>query len=229
MKKRIICGILVVFLGIALFIVTFLNQEKKILIPVVNGTILATTKITAADISYLEVDASFLEENIYLDSSIIIQLYTDRSVTLVPNMFFYKELLIDEQQYLTYTEALIKEDEVIYPVIVDSTMINDVSFINQYVDVYATIQRKDGIPITDCILQSVRIVGIKDRNGLDITDERSNKIVNIVLLAIKEEHISYLKDSSLLGSIQLYYQSNPDNVTRLVSDSKVIEYLNELY
>jgi Flp pilus assembly protein CpaB len=79
---------------------------------------------------------------------------------------------------------------------------------NQYVDIVFTSKDKRKPIVSDVIFHSVRVLAVKDRNGLDMDDSKSQKVPAIVLLAMNKQDIPPFIHAQIIGDIDLIIKIN---------------------
>ncbi|MPM88201.1 hypothetical protein SDC9_135302 [bioreactor metagenome] len=142
-------------------------------------------------------------------------------------MMFYEGMLIDEETYQTYPEFKLQADQLAYMVTGSQVSKLRGSLVtDRYLDLYVTLQLPKQTAVIDCLLRQVRIIGIKDQKGLNITETKSTGIPYVVILAVDEAYLNYLKKAEAMGSVELHLtrkQGHEECV--LASDSTVLPYL----
>lgn len=206
-NKYVIIGA-VVSLGVCsyLFFQISLKQAISLVeVPFVINTIYPHQQVRSEDIEIREIPSYYVENNVWLKKDEIVGKYVDLQSKLVPGMLFYKHLLIDESAVQDLPMLLLKPNQSAFAYATDlyKSLGNSLE-INQKVDLYFTYYDKSvKKTYVDCLVNRVRIIGIKDRNGLDIHDVEAKSIPSVILLAIDSGYIDLVKKASKLGTIDL--------------------------
>lgn len=230
-KKRIFIFMMVlIMLMDFIFIRWYCNQKIDLIeIPVANRDIPARTKIDETLFDYVEIPSAYIDSNAYLLAEDIVDKYTDLGNTIRKGSPFYIGDLYHEKELPDAPSMKLKKGQTAFPLSVDLVKFsgNTISE-DQKVDVYVTIEQTKGTPIVDNVIKAVRVIGIKDRNGIDIQDETSSHVPYVVLLAINDDLIQYLKVAERIGDIDILAPSTnyADGEESLFNDqSEVLQYI----
>lgn len=211
-KKQLQIGFSLIFILIINFLVFNIAVKREvnlIKIPVSKESIAPRSKISESDIDYIEVPAIFVNEDFYSKSEEIINLYSDILTTIPKNSPFYKEVLFEESKLPDYPAILLNDNQVVYNLASDLIKLSGNSIVvGQKVDIYTTYAPRNSKPIVDLLVSSVRIIGVKDKKGLDVSHPDSNKIPHIVLLALDKEIMPIVRSSAEIATLELYAKSS---------------------
>lgn len=97
---------------------------------------------------------------------------------------------------------LLKENQALFAL--DASLISTAGnsyVVNQKVDIYGAIKLRDKV-VVDRLISSVRIVGIKDKNGNDV-DKNNDNLPKVILLALERSGIPVLTKLQAMGEISL--------------------------
>ncbi len=232
-SKQVQIGFSLIFVVIINFLVFNIALKKEInltKIPVSKNTIYPRSKISEEDIVYIEVPSAFIDDNFYLKSADIINLYSDIQTIIPKNSPFYKEVLFKEENLPDYPAILLKDNQVVYNLSSDLIKLSGNSIVvGQKVDIYTTLSKRNEKPIVDLLVSSVRIIGVKDKKGLDVSNPESNKIPHIVLLAIDRDIMPIVRSSEEIASLELYAKSIKESSEKesIFNDSaEILNYIN---
>jgi len=233
-KKKII--IVVTCFALLLVLLTFLsfkilstNKIEVVEVLVAKETIYPRTKITEYNTVAICIPKVFITDNVLMDKKDIIGRYTGVYALIPKGSMFFSDTLEVQENLSDYPALLLKKGQISYSIMSDVAKSGGNSLVaGQKVDLYASITIKDQLPVTDCLIKAVRITAIKDRNGLDITNEKSNGIPYVILIAVDESLVKYLKTAVKIGTIELYavntnYKDQEESI--LQSEALVLPYL----
>lgn len=211
--------IAVVIINFLVFNIALKKEINLIELPVVNTTIYPRSKISEEDISFIEVPKSFINENMYSDKDEIIGKYSDIQTHLPTSSPFYKEVLFDEKDLPDYPSILLNDDQVVYTINSDLVKLSGNSIVmNQKVDIYTTLVRRNEKPIVDLLVSQVRVIGVKDKAGLDVTHPESSKVPHIVLLALNKDIMPIVRSCDEIAELELYAYSISERDNTLESE-----------
>ncbi len=225
----VISVILLVLINYLLFNLALSNKIALVEVYVANRNIYPRTEIKETDLKTIKIPKAYLIDKAVKKKSDIIGKYTEIQGMIPKGSLFYQEMLHDKNDLPDYPSLLLKSSQVSFAIQSDVVRSSGNTLtVGQKVDLYVTINRKDGPPIVDCLIKAVRITAIKDRNGLAISDSKSSKIPYVVVIAVEQSQVEYLKVATKIGALDLYgvntsYQDNEESL--LQKDSKVLEYL----
>lgn len=100
----------------------------------------------------------------------------------------------------------------------------------QYVDIVVTLSIKRDNPLVETIFSNVRVLSVKDRYGLDMSDPKSQRAPAVVLLAINHEDANdfYLaKNKGQIDLIPILSGSIIQNEASKKTDSIIWSILHE--
>ncbi len=231
-KKKLIGFVSIIMLCTLNYIVFQIMLEHTIdlvEVSVVKETLYPRDKIEKEDLMTIEVPRLYVHDGIYTSESDVIGKYLDIQSTLPKGSFLYKEILFNEEDLPDYPAMLLKDEQVAYSLSTDlKEMAGNTIVVGQKVDIYVSIAIRNEKPVVDYLLKGVRVVGVKDRKGLDLKNPESTKIPYVVVLAIDEMYIPYMESAQEVGEISLMaiatnYDDNYD--CELNEESKVIPYI----
>lgn len=174
-------------------------------VPIASRTILPHQKITDSDYVMKQVPRVYVEKGVYLKKEEIVGKYVDLQSKVARGSMFYQDMVKGEQEIQELPALLLKPGQVAFPLSSDLLKSSGTTLaVNQKVDVYITYtDSKSKETTVDRLLQNVRIIGIKDRNGLSLTEEKAQRIPAVLVLAIQEDYVNYLKKASKMAVIDV--------------------------
>lgn len=222
--------IIVLIVNFLVFKIAVKKEVNLTRVPVAKETIYPRTKISKEDLMYVEVPKVSINDFVVVDEENIINKYSDIQTTIPKQSLFYKEVLFEEKDLPDYPSILLNENQVVYNLNSDLVKMSGNSIVvGQKVDVYTTLNKRNETPIVDLLVSSVRIVGVKDKKGYDVTHPDSSKIPYIVLLALDKDIMPIVRTADELATLELYAHSNveADEESQLNEHARILEYVNE--
>jgi Flp pilus assembly protein CpaB len=123
---------------------------------------------------------------------------------LAPGSFFYHEYVEEAQNVGDQPQLMLERGQGVASLAVDLlTSAGNTLWPGQYVDIVFTSKDKRKPIISDVIFRSVRVLAVKDRNGLDMSDSKSQKIPAVALLALNQQDIPLFLHAQIFGDIDL--------------------------
>ncbi len=237
MKERIIRKILyivitssAILLLIALGFHVRLNDELQLKKTYVAAKdILPREKINESDLIEIEVPKAYLQDYTYTTKEEIIGKYTEIQGMIPAGSPFYKSMLFDESDLPDNPFTQLRSGQAAYSMNVDLTSLGGVLKSGQRVDIHYSIVTND-LSLTDCLIENVRIISIKDHRGIDIENDESSKTPYLAILAVNEEDVSLLTLADSLGQVKLITSSSTydsELEASRVQDSKILAYLDQ--
>ena len=200
-----VVGILILIaLNVLLFDIAVKRSIDYIEIPVAAKMLSSRSKIDESSFRMQRVPSALVEGNVITDKNELIDRWVKYSVTLAQGSFFYQEYIEDASDSADYPQLMLKEGQGVASLAVDllisagNTLLPD-----QFVDIVFTSKDKRKPIISDVIFRSVRVLAVKDRNGLNMDDPKSQKVPAVVLLALNQEDIPPFIHAQILGDIDL--------------------------
>lgn len=173
-------------------------------VPVATVDIYARTKVEKEMISYIEVPSVYVKENAYMLEEDIVGKYTELGYKIEKGSLFYIGDLFYEGELPDVPSMKLKKGQTAFTLPVDLVKLSGNSIaVDQKVDVYVSIDQNQAAPTVDCLLKAVRVVSVKDRNGIDVQDETSTHVPYVAVLAVNNDQINYLKVAERIGDIDI--------------------------
>lgn len=204
-KIQWIVGVLIlVVLNVLLFDIAVKRSIDYIEVPVAAMSIKSRSKIDESYIRMQRVPSALIEGNVIVDKKEIINRWVKYSVTLAPGSFFFHEYIEEADDSTDYPLLMLSSGQGVASLAIDLLISAGNTLLpNQYVDIVFTSKDKRKPIISDVIFRSVRVLAVKDRNGLDMDDPKSQKVPAVVLLAMYQEDIPPFIHAQILGDIDL--------------------------
>lgn len=204
MKIAYICCISLLLIIVTIYGIQFKIKKELNLVTtfIAAHDISPRTKITEKDLIEVEVPHAFLLDFSINNKAELIGKYTDIQGKIPAGSIFYKSMLYDEKKLPDYPTLQLKENQTAFSLETDLEKSGG-CIAGQRVDLLITISRNNGITMSDCLITGARLISVKDHNGLDLTDEKSNKIPYIAILAVKSEDAAILAKAKTIGEISL--------------------------
>lgn len=224
-------ALILIVINFLLFDIAVKRSIDYIEIPVAAISIKPRTKIDESHIMMQKVPSSLVAGNIFTDKAEIIEQWVKYSVSISSGSFFFQEYLEEADKSQDYPQLMLSEGQGIASLAIDLLVSAGNTLVaNQFVDIVFTSKDKRKPILSDVIFRSVRVLAIKDRNGIDMDDPKSQKVPAVALLAMKQVDIPPFIHAQILGDIDLiikvfndYY---PEEAIRN-SESAVWGLLNE--
>ena len=232
-NKNVLFGfsvVIVVLLNYFIFNIALKREVDLIKIPVVKETIHPRSKISEDDITFIEVPSIFVNDKFYLDKKDIINKYTDIRALMPTSSLFYKELLFEEKDLPDYPAILLNDQQVAYNMATDLIKLSGNSIVvGQKVDIYTTYHKRNEKPIVDLLIKALRVIGVKDKKGFDVSHPDSNGVPHIVLLAIDQKLLPIIRSADEIAKVELvaYSTKASDQMeSTFNSEALILEYIN---
>jgi Flp pilus assembly protein CpaB len=200
-----VAGVLILIaLNVLVFDIAVKRSIDYVEVPVAAKRLLSRSKIDESSIRMQRVPSALVEDHVITDKYEIIDRWVKYSVTVAPGSFFYDEYIEDAEGSVDYPQLMLKEGQGVASLAIDLLISAGNTLLpNQFVDIVFTSKDKRKPIISDIIFRSVRVLAVKDRNGLNMEDPKSQKVPAIVLLALNQEDIPPFIHAQILGDIDL--------------------------
>lgn len=221
--------IMLLAVNFLVFKIALRKELNLVEIPISIETIYPREKIKDEHLKMIEVPKAFVNESMLVSKEDIVNKYSDIQTTIPKNSPFFEESLFEESELPDYPTILLKDQQVVYNLISDLKKMSGNSIVvGQKIDIYTTLLIKNEKPIVDLLVSAVRVIGVKDKKGFDISHPESNKIPHIVLLALDENILPIVRSCDEISKLELYaYSKNlSDEESVLNNDALILEYIN---
>ena len=189
------------------------------------------TKIEEDDLVSVKVPSAYLSDAAVMKKEEIIGRYTEIAGMIPAGSPFYRTMLFEESELPDYPATLLREGQSAYSLAVDLTRAGGSPAAGMYVDVFGTVTGRDGTMVSGALLEHVRILSVKDAQGLSIADPNSSGLPYVVLLAVKSRDVAMLTQIEKAGELRLFassesYGSGQEAVK--AADSPLVEWYEAL-
>lgn len=158
---------------------------KTVEVIVVSETLGPRSMIESKHVSVISMPKNTVPTNVFLDESDVVGKFVSFDASLYRGMFFFVDAIESIDTVNDAPLLRLKEGQVAVSIGVDVLKsIGNTLLPGQYVDLVHTFVIRNGNPIVDTIFNDVRVLAIKDRYGLDMSDSKSQKVPHVILLAI---------------------------------------------
>ena len=174
-------------------------------VPVAADTIQPRTQITASMITTIDVPNIAVMENVYINSSLIIGMYTNVNTIVPEGSMFYKEALINKSELPDSAFFEIAEDEIPYmfKVSLESTFGNSI-YPGSKIDIYMKATDEDHKVMFGKLLSDVTVVAVKTSQGDDVFEDSSeNRAPAYLIFGLKENIHILLRKAEYLAGVDL--------------------------
>lgn len=226
----IACGLCVLFAACHKAVSIYLKKKVDLVeTAAASREIPPRTEITADDITIIEVPRAYVLSGTYREKKDVIGLYTDIRTVIPAGSPFYESMLKEEKDLPDQASLRLEEGQAVYTM---NGEVNDLSVLaeGQRVDLYVNLKKKDGTPVSGCVLEHVRIITLQDHQGRNMEDQESGTPY-LVSFAVNREDITLLTMAETAGEIRIFSTSDSSYSEEegcLKEDSAAVQYLREL-
>ena len=217
----------VISVGFRVYVSRYLNIQD---VYVASRDIPPRTKIEEDDLMVLHIPQAYVLEHTYTRKEDILGKYTEIQGMIPAGSAFYLGMLYEEKDLPDYPSSQLKQGQAAYTAEIDYAKLGGPIIAGQRVDIYVSVEKRDELPVTDCLFEGVRVLSVKDFKGLEINDPNSSGTPYFVILAINKEDVNTLSVAEKVGDIRMIASSNTYNTEEeavLCADSPIIRYLTE--
>lgn len=214
-QKKVIFALsflLLVLVSLGLGFIYIKTQLDLVFVSVASHDLKARTLITEEDLKTIEVPRVYLTEQVLLDADQIIGKYVVLDGFIPDGSLIYQQMTENLSDAIDSPSLLLKENQAVYTL--DMNLVSSAGNtlkIGQRIDLYGTLKENRNT-LVDLLLSQVRIVGLKDKNGIDV-DGNSKLLPKVMLLALDRIAVPYLTKLNALGEITISptsYELNED-------------------
>lgn len=231
--KTVCCVICLFMTGILLKYASKLYLQKEISLVTVciaAKDIAPRTQIKKEDLMEIRVPAVYTDPFAYISMGEIIGKYTDIQGKIPAGSLFYRSMLYDKDDLPDHPLSLLRTGQSSYALQTDAAALGSVRA-GVRVDVYVTIEKEDHKPLTGCLIESARVISVKDHQGISLEDEDSSRVPYMTEIAVNRSDLEYLSLADSVGKIRLFPSEDPYDTAKeavLMKESPVTEYLKKL-
>ncbi len=203
-KSLIILSSSLVFAFLCFALSYIYIQTQLDLVDVVVSThhLSAREEITDADVKIIQMPAQYVSNFNVQDIDEVIGTYVVIDGFIPSNTMIHISSIENLDESVDQPSLLLKEDQALFAL--DASLISTAGnsyVIQQKVDIYGAIKLRDNT-VVDRFISSVRIVGLKDKNGEDVNPSNEN-LPKVILLAVNRDMLPLLTKLEAIGDISL--------------------------
>lgn len=200
--------LLVLFTNYLLFKVILQKSINLVDVYVASNTLGPRIQISEKDIKVVRIPKAYVQENTVLDPKEIIGKFTEIQGMIPKGSMFYAEMLFAQEMLPDYPATKLRQGQVAFSLPTDLVKLSGNTLVSgQSVNLFVTVPIRNDKPVVDCLVSNVRIISIKDRNGIEMGMKESANVPYVVILAVDEKIVSDLSSAFKMGSIDLYAPS----------------------
>lgn len=238
MKKR--KGFIYIVLSVLIFcacrfllpeIVNSMVEERLHLVEVVCASkdIEPRTVITESDLEVIQIPSAYLEQNAYIYKEDVLGKITVHQGFIPEGSLFYKSALQDLELISDGALFDLKEGQVLFALQTDIVSLGANALLEgQVVDVYASLKDENYETVSGPIVEKVRILGIKDHQGLNLTHPDSSGIPYVIQFAVSKQAVPVLQKALSEGKISYYVSADAYHLadeSSVVWDGEIVQLL----
>ena len=237
MKRKTIKITAAIVCGLALGALTILasvvySRITMDLVPayVASHDIPPRTKITASDLTEIRIPSAYLAPGTYRRKEEILGRYTEIQGMIPAGSPFYANMLYEEDSLPDYPASQLKQGQAAYSLKTDLASAGSLTA-GMRVDLYLTVDFHDSSHASQCLFQHVRIISLKDHQGIEITDERSTGMPYLAVIALNQKDVETMSVADEIGTVKMIASSSSYDSTKeavLVGKDLVDRYLEQL-
>ncbi len=189
------------------------------------------TKVAADDIEVIRVPGAYLSSGTYHEPEEVIGKYTEIQGKIPAGSPFYCSMLYDASQLPDYPASQLKAGQSAYSLETDLARSGGGISAGQRVDLYLTIERQNEAPVSGCLFENVRIISLKDHQGLETTDPQSTGIPYLAVLAVDQDDLDILTVADTVGKIRMIAGASSYDAGReavLSADAQLLDRIRDL-
>jgi Flp pilus assembly protein CpaB len=186
-------------------------------VPIAAETLPVRTRIDASHIAWIAMPRAYVPDSIVVDEVALIGQLTRLDGRIEAGSFFTKTSLESPDVVKDGANALLKDGQAVFTLSVDvrSTAGNTL-LPHQRVDLYFSLQHQQTL-IVDKLIGNVRILAIKDKQGVDV--KTAKDLPKYILVAVEASLIPTLAKAMALGELTL----TPSIASAEVPESVVVK------
>jgi len=202
------------------------HQLDLVNVPIASETVPVRTIIDETHITWIAMPRAYVPENIVVDAEALLGQLTRLDGRIEAGSFFTKTSLESPQLVKDGANALLKTGQAVFTLSVDvrSTSGNTL-LAHQRVDLYFSLQHQQSL-IVDKLIGNVRILAIKDKQGLDLKNTKD--LPKYILVAVDATLIPTLTKAMALGELTLTPSIAPADAPEsvVVKDQRLYKILH---
>lgn len=229
----------VTILGVlAVLVILYIGYSRQITssvspteIPVAAETIPARTQITAAMVSTITVPSISVTENVFTSANAVIGKYTNVNVIVPAGSMFYREAIVNNDDFRDTIFEDLEDDQIPYLFSVDMerTFGNSI-YPNTKIDIYMKATDENGKVIVGKLIEDVKVLAVRDSDGNDVFENSadSRQPAYLVFALSDEIHILLRKAKYITtNNIDLFPVPHGGSYTSVGETKVSTEYLKD--
>ncbi len=225
-KQKIVLIGIMIFIFCFLFILVFNYCYKVKEVYFITDIIYPFEEIAIDKVEKRKIPAWLYHETMINDKHQLHKQFARSNTTLYPNMIIDEVMLMNDQERASFSKYRLDENEVIFSLNSDRLKnLQGLLMLDQYVDLYVSLPVRNQAPIVDWLMKNVKIIGLRNKSGEDITGNDSESVY-LINLAVDKKYLTYLIKADKLGEIQLFVANDPLNETLFNQESQLIDLLS---
>lgn len=186
--------------------------------------------IKEEDLIEVKIPASYLMDHAVNQKEKIVGKYTDIQGKIPAGSVFYASMLYDESSMPDHPAQQLRKGQSAYSIETDVASLGSVTA-GMRVDIHVSIEKRDNVPVTGCLIENARVISVKDHQGLSIEDDKSTGVPFVIEVAVNSEDLDLMDLARNTGEFRLYANSNSyrtDTEASLSENSEAVRYLKSL-
>lgn len=217
--------ILLCVVNISGFLVLLQKSVEWVDVVVANSSLSNRHLITATDVSVKQVPKSWVSEDMVVHLDQLKDVRVARMTQIPAGSIIYKSH-IESSDLSASSLYQLFEHQVAVPFSIDLNLsLGNTVTVGQYVDLLLVLSLRNQPTIVDLIFKDVRVLAIKDRNGLNMDDAKAQKIPALILFAINQSDAQDFYRAQKAGQIRLVAHG----LDRIVTDEAVKNVASECW
>ena len=225
-KQKIVLIGIMIFIFCFLFILVFNYCYKVKEVYFITDIIYPFEEIAIDKVEKRKIPAWLYHETMINEKHQLHKQFARSNTTLYPNMIIDEVMLMNGQERASFSKYRLDENEVIFSLNSDRLKnLQGLLMLDQHMDLYVSLPMRNQAPIVDWLMKNVKIIGLRNKSGEDITGN-DGESVYLINLAVDKKYLTYLIKADKLGEIQLFVANDPLNETLFNQESQLIDLLS---
>ena len=186
--------------------------------------------IKEEDLIEVKIPSGYLLDHAVNQKDRIVGKYTDIQGKIPAGSVFYRSMLYDASSLPDHPSQQLRKGQSAYSIETDVASLGSITA-GMRIDVHVSIERRDSVPVTGCLLENARVISVKDHQGLSMEDAESTGIPFVIEIAVSSEDLDLLDLARNTGEFRLYASSgsySTDTEASLSENSEAVKYLRSL-
>ncbi len=167
------------------------------------------TILQESDVTTVFVPSAYVNESTFTSKEEVIGKVTVHHGFIPKGSLFYGSALEELSQISDAGVLGLKNDQVLFALETNLVALAANALVpEQIVDLYVTMEDDTKESVTGLILENVRILGIKDHKGLDLSHPDSTASPHVIQFAISKEALPVIQKAVHTGEISYYASAN---------------------